>query len=754
MARCMLKAKGMPAAFWGEAVTTAVYILNRASTKALDGQTPFEAWHGRKPDVSHLRTFGCIGHVKVTKPGLSKLEDRSKPMVVLGYEAGSKAYRMYNPVERRVVISRDVVFNESASWDWTKSGAGEVAQQQAAVSSTFVIDKEVEELGHGGQGGICGGADGAPAVDGVGEGNDDVSAATSNPRLGAGEATPPMPKGQGMPEGQGSPAASVVAPVQQLTPPSDAAEYLDADYDGEPVHYRLVNDVVGPATPPGLAARELDEAEELLFGSAEEPPSYAEAEKDAHWRRAMEEMNAIMENGTWELVEPLPSCRPISLKWVYKIKRDERGEVVRHKVRLVARGFVQWEGVDFNEVFAPVARMESVRLLLALAATRGWNVHHMDVKSAFLNGDLKEEVYVKQPPGYVVNGQEHRVLRLRKALYGLRQASRAWNQKLDTVLKEMEFKRCESEHALYTRRAEHGQLVVGMYVDDLVITGASKKEIEAFKAQMKKTFCMSDLGLLTYYLGIEVEQRKDGITLCQSSYARKLLEQSGMGECRPNKTPMEEKLKLSKDSKAGKVDATSYRSIVGGLRYLVHTRPDLAVAVGYVSRFMAEPRKDHQTAVQHILRYVAGTINYGLIYPRRSGEKANLIGYSDSDMGGDIDGRRSTSGMLFFLGGCAIAWQSMKQRIVALSTCEAEYVAAAAAAACCQAVWLRQLLREVTGEEPRAPVLRVDNNSAIELAKNPVLHDRSKHINIRFHYIRECVVGGRLSLGMFTQLSS
>ncbi|WVZ50183.1 hypothetical protein U9M48_001461 [Paspalum notatum var. saurae] len=200
-------------------------------------------------------------------------------MVLPGYEAGSKAYRMYDPVERRVVISRDVVFNESASWDWTESGAGgDAQQQQAAVSSTFVIDEEVEELGHGGQGGICvqGGADGTPAVDGVGEGDDDASTAASNPEQGAGEATPPLP------EGQSSPATSVVAPVRQLTPPPNAAEYLDADYDGEPVHYRLVNDVVGPATPPGLAARELDEAEELLFGSAEEPPSYAEAEKDAH----------------------------------------------------------------------------------------------------------------------------------------------------------------------------------------------------------------------------------------------------------------------------------------------------------------------------------------------------------------------------------------------------------------------------------------------------------------------------------------
>ncbi|WVZ79341.1 LOW QUALITY PROTEIN: hypothetical protein U9M48_026932 [Paspalum notatum var. saurae] len=708
MARCMLKAKGMPAAFWGEAVTMAVYILNHASTKALDGQTPFEAWHGRKPDVSHLRTFGCIGHVKVTKPGPSKLEDRSKPMVLLGYEAGSKAYRMYDPVERRVVISRDV----------TKSGAREDAQQQqAAVSSTFVIDEEVEELGHGEQGsvGAHGGADNAPAVDGISEGDDDASAATSNPRLGAGEATPPMPKGQG------SPAASVVAPVRQLTPPPDAAEYLDADYDGEPVHYRLVNDVVGPATPPGLAARELDEAEELLFGSAEEPPSYAEAEKDAHWRQAMEEeMNAIEENGTWELVEPPPSCRPISLKWVYKVKRDERGEVVRHKARLVARGFVQREGVDFNEAFAPVARMES---------------------SAFLNGDLKEEVYVKQPPGYVVNGQEHRVLRLRKALYGLRQAPRAWNQKLDTVLKEMEFKRCESEHALYTRRAEHGQPVVGVYVDDLVITGAGKKEIEAFKARMKKTFRTSDLGSLTYYPGIEVEQRKDGITLCQSSYARKLLERSGMGECWPNKTPMEEKLKLSKDSKAGKVDATSYRSIVGGLRYLVHTRPDLAFAVGYSIHGGAKEGSPDRRATHPPLR--RWTINYGLIYPRRSGEKANLIGYSDSDMGGNIDGRRSTHALLPRRVRDRLAEHEAED--VALSTCEAEYVAAAAA--CCQAVWLKRLLREVTGEEPRAPVLRVDNNSAIELAKNPVLHDRSKHIDIRFHYIRECVAEGQVVLG-------
>jgi len=317
---------------------------------------------------------------------------------------------------------------------------------------------------------------------------------------------------------------------------------------------------------------------------------------------------------------------------VYKVKRNERGEVVRHKARLIAKGFVQREGIDFEEVFAPVARMESVRLLLALAAVRCWKVHHLDVKSAFLNGELAEEVYVQQPPGFVIAGEEHRVLRLRKALYGLRQAPRAWNIKLDASLASLGFTKCATEHALYTRRSKGGLVIVGVYVDDLIVTGAEQRDIDAFKEKMKSMFRMSDLGLLTYYLGIEVEQTGNAITLRQSAYARKLLERSGLGECRACQTPMEEKVKLSKDSTAPLVDATSYRSIVGALRYLTHTRPDIGFAVGYVSRFMAEPREDHLAAVKHLLRYVAGTRDYGLVYPRGSRGELELIGFSDSDM--------------------------------------------------------------------------------------------------------------------------
>jgi hypothetical protein len=222
--------------------------------------------------------------------------------------------------------------------------------------------------------------------------------------------------------------------VEFAFPPSNIDTHVDAFHDDEEVRFRTMENIIGDSAAPEMASCILDDAE-LLLTSAEEPPTFAEAEKEANWRKAMlEEMKSIEENSTWELVDPPRGCRPIGLKWVFKVKRDEHGAIVKYKARLIARRFVQREGIDFEEVFAPVACMESVRLLLALAASNGWEVHHLDVKSAFLNGDLAEDVFVKQAPGFVVPGAEHKVLRLRKALYGLRQAPRAWNAKLDAKL--------------------------------------------------------------------------------------------------------------------------------------------------------------------------------------------------------------------------------------------------------------------------------------------------------------------------------
>jgi hypothetical protein len=519
---------------------------------------------------------------------------------------------------------------------------------------------------------------------------------------------------------------------------------LDADHDDDaPLRFRAIDTIIGPATPPGYAARELNE--ELMFTSADEPTSFGEAERTACWRQAMrDELRSIEENATWEPV-PLPAGhRAIGLKWVFKVKRDELGNITRHKARLVAKGYVQRAGVDFDEVFAPVARMESIRTLLALAAHEGWRVHHMDVKSAFLNGDLREEVYVSQPPGFIIGNDDGKVLRLSKALYGLRQAPRAWNAKLDSSMVSLGFQRSSSEHGIYTRSSGAARLVVGVYVDDLIISGASSDTITEFKRDMMRLFSMSDLGLLTYYLGIEVNQTKAGITLCQSAYAGKLLERSGLGACNSSTLPMEPRLKLSRSSTTPTVDATAYRRIIGGLRYLIHTRPDLAFAVGYLSRFMEAPHEDHLVAVKRVLRYVAGTRTHGLYYTRKEEGRARLTGYSDADMAGDVDTRKSTTGITFFLGGNIITWQSSKQKVVALSSCEAEYIAAATAA--CQGVWLARLVADMTGVETGAPELKVDNQSAIALSKNPVHHDRSKHIDTRFHYIRECTEENRIVL--------
>jgi hypothetical protein len=453
----------------------------------------------------------------------------------------------------------------------------------------------------------------------------------------------------------------------------------------------------------------------------------------------MEEMASIEENRTWELVKLPAGKRPIGLKWVFKLKKNAAGEVVKHKARLVAKGYVQRAGVDFDEVFAPVARLDSVRLLLAIAAHCGWSVHHLDVKSAFLNGELEEEVFVSQPPGFERAGEEEKVLRLSKALYGLRQAPRAWNAKLDDTLLGFGFQRSPSEHAVYMRCDGNERLLLGVYVDDLIVTGTSTQVIERFKKQMQSMFAMSDLGLLSYYLGIEVKQSGDGIVLGQSAYAAKLVEKAGLSGCNPVHIPMEPRLKMSTVSSNPPVDATLYRSIVGSLRYLVHTRPDISFAVGFVSRFMEAPTTEHWAAVKHLIRYIAGTLHLGCRY-RRSTTRPQLVGFSDADFAGDVDDRKSTSGMVFLFGGSVISWQSQKQKVVALSSCEVEYIAASTAS--CQGIWLRRMISDLLGGEMEKVQLYVDNKSAIQLCKNPVYHDRTKHIDTRYHFIRQHVQNG------------
>ncbi|KAL8116648.1 hypothetical protein AgCh_022990 [Apium graveolens] len=525
--------------------------------------------------------------MKIPNTQLRKLDDRSKPVINLGKEPGTKAYRLYDPESKQLHVSRDVVFEEKKVWPWEKQQEEvTVAQQSYFTESRGSVSTEVS----------------------------------------SGESS---------------------------------------QSDSEPRRFRLLSDIYNDA-------EEVELGEELFLMGIDEPVNYEQACKKKEWKTTMEkEIESIENNNTEKLTELPPGSNAIDLKWIYKLKKDTNGIVVKHKARLVAKGYVQVHGVDFEEIFAPVTRMETVRLILALSAKHGWEVHHLDVKSAFLNDVLDEVVYVSQPEGFVKEGQEHMVYQLYKALYGLRQAPRAWYAKLSRCLEEMGLTRCPYEHAVYTKKEGNKSLIVAVYIDDLLITNTSTSIIERFKKEMSTHFDMSDLGKLAYYLGIEVQQSGGLIKLKQTAYAKKMLEKASLNDCNPTKYPMDPKLLITKDEGGVAVNSTEFKSLVGGLRYLVHTRPDLAYAVGIVSRFMERPTQMHLNAVKRILRYVKGTLNYGLVYSKDS--KNNMIsGYSDSDHGGNLEDRKSTAGMAFYLNECLISWVSQKQKCVALSSCEAD----------------------------------------------------------------------------------
>lgn len=334
------------------------------------------------------------------------------------------------------------------------------------------------------------------------------------------------------------------------------------------------------------------------------------------------------------------------------------------------------------------------------------------------------------------NGSEDKVYRLNKALYGLKQAPRAWNEHIDSVFHNMGFQRCPSEHGVYVKVDKSGDLLVlCLYVDDLIFTGNDVKMIEDFKASLIRKFEMTDLGLMSYFLGIEVLQRGDGIFISQKRYAEEFLKKFRMYDCNPVKTPVEVGTKLCKEGDNAHVDPSLFKQIVGTLRYLTCTRPDIAYGVGLISKFQQSPRQSHMQVAKRIMRYIKGTYDYGLFYS--SSNDCVLVGYSDSDWGGDPDNSKSTYGYCFKYGAAACSWSSTKQSVVALSTCEAEYVAAASSA--CQAIWLCNLTSQLHVSVQGPIKIFVDNTSVINLAKNPVTHGRSKHTSTRFHFIRDQV---------------
>ncbi|KAJ0720223.1 putative RNA-directed DNA polymerase [Helianthus annuus] len=479
-----------------------------------------------------------------------------------------------------------------------------------------------------------------------------------------------------------------------------------------------------------------DHDEEVAPGnqSEVEPRTYKEALTEDSWVIAMqEELSQFEKLGVWKLVDLSDGQRKINTKWVFKCKRDDRGVVVRNKARLVVQGFSQQEGIDFTEVYAPVARLEAIRIFLAFASWKNFKVYQLDVKSAFLYGKVKEEVYVGQPPGFTDPIHKNKVYLLDKALYGLHQAPRAWYETLSQHLLANQFIRGKVDATLFTKVVDGHLLIVQIYVDDIIFGSTNEKLCKDFEQVMKQKFKMSSMGEMKFFLGLQVEQLPEGIFIHQTKYVHDILEKFGMSSSTPAATPLATNHGIHPDLTGDRADETFYHSMIGSLMYLTASRPDIMYPTCLAARFQSNPRASHMIIVKRILRYLKGTPSLGLWYPRKG--DFTLEGYSDSDFGCCKVNAKSTTAGCQFSGPRLVTWQCKKQTSVALSTCEAEYVSASSC--CSQILWIQQQMRDYGLQFLNTPLF-VDNEAAINITKNPVHHAKTKHIEIRHHFIRDC----------------
>lgn len=464
-----------------------------------------------------------------------------------------------------------------------------------------------------------------------------------------------------------------------------------------------------------------------------------------------DEMQALRENNTWELVTRPDKKKVLTNKWVFKIKRDENGYITRYKARLVARGHEQKYGLDYDEVYTPVARYEVIRMLFALAVEDEMHLHQMDVVTAYIQGDLEEEVYMEQPTMCSEKYESDKVCKLKRPIYGLKQSGRAWYKRLNKFLLCIGFKNNEVNPCVYVCENQDIRTVIVIYVDDLLIACANKNNLLTIKRQLSAEFKMKDMGPVKHILGISVE--RDGpvgtITIMQKQYINDVISRFNMKDANSVSTPLEVGIKLTKEmepkteTEKENMKDKPYRELVGSLVYLANsTRPDIAYASSELSRYCANPGSQHWKAAKRVIRYLKGTSDYKIVYEK---SKQELYAYVDADWAGDLNDRRSCSGNVIMFANGPISWKSKKQKSVALSTMEAEYMALSEVVK--ELLYLKRLLEHMRMTISEGPsIIFCDNQSAIQLTKNNVYHSRSKHIDIRYHFSREAYERDEISL--------
>ena len=706
MMRSMMSRCNLPDFLWGDALKTALYILNRVPSKSVP-KTPFELWTGRKPSLNHLRVWGCPAEVKIYNPFETKLDPKTSRCFFIGYPDRAKGYRFYCPGRgNKIVESMHAKFLEL-----------DVAELAIASDNTDSVMPDVVTLP-------------LPIFD-------NASSSTTQ-----GGFAPNENVAEHL-------AEDVVEPlVENVVDPPVVAEVAQPAEPVEQIHVRRSARQKRPAITDDFVVYLSEDAYDI--GVVVDPKNYLEAvtcSQSSMWTDAMhDEMKSMVNNDVWELVELPGNCKAIGCKWIFKTKKDSKGKIERFKARLVAKGFTQKEGIDFNETFSPVSTKDSFRIIMALVAHFDLELHQMDVKTAFLNGDLNEEVYMQQPEGFVTSGNEHLVCKLRKSIYGLKQASRQWYLKFDEVVTSLGFEENKVDQCIYLKVSGSKFIFLVLYVDDILLASRDLGLLHETKSMLTKFFDMKDLGEASFVLGIEIHRdRSRGVLgLSQRAYIDRVLERFNMQNCKPGDTPVAKGDKFSKDQcpkneiERAEMNGKPFDSALGSLMYAqVCTRPDIAFIVGVLGRYQSNPGNDHWIAAKKVMRYLQRTKEYMLVFRRV--DNLEIVGYTDSDLAGCVDDRKSTSGYIFMLAGGAISWKSKKQTLVASSTMQAEFVACYAAST--HAVWLRNLVTglRIVDSIARPLKLYCDNNAAVFYSKNNKTSSGSKHLELKYLTVRDFV---------------
>lgn len=718
VARSLRFQASLPIHFWGDCLLTATYLINITPSAILGYISPYEALYHKAPLYSHLRSFGCLCYASTLSQRRDKFAPRAVRCVFVGYPHGQKGYTLLDLKTNQHFVSRDVKFYES-TFPFSIS---------QSIPTTHMFPPE------------------GTFIDDISQPLPTSPGPTS---IDSSDNSPPLhTPGQSSSSNEDytPPPEPLVLPVQPPRPVRNRqvpAKFTD--YVGVPkILSSTAKSVKYPLAQVDTCYKFFAKYQKFIANSNTifEPTYYHQAITDPNWCKAMHTELATMEaSNTWVLTNLPPGKKVVGCKWLYKIKYKADGSLDRYKARLVARGFTQTAGVDYFQTFAPVAKMTTVRLILSLAAIKDWHITQLDVNNAFLYGDLHEEVFMKIPPGVTVPADfkgTHPVCKLLRSIYGLKQSSREWFTKFSTLVLTYGFQQSKCDSSMFIHRTTDSFTVLLVYVDDIILTGSNITQISAVKQFLATKFKLKDLGHLNYFLGIEIARSKEGIYIHQRKYALNLITSAGLLAAKPSIIPMDSKQVFTTTMGTPMQDGGPYRRMIGQLIYLTITRPDITYPVHILSQFMSTPTTVHWNAALKLLRYIKNSPGQGLLLSASS--PLELSVFSDADWGTCPMTRRSLSGYCVMLGKSLLSWKCKKQNTVARSSAEAEYRSMANAV--CEATWLFNLLRELSIPIPTPLPLFCDNSSALQIAENPILHERTKHIALDCHLVRDNVKSG------------